>query len=347
VRIVITRPQMFTSNGHREEQEQRIEIGARRDGTLTAIRHVKLSMTSPFDDWAEPATGVSSQMYACESFLGVHRLIHGNTMTPTFTRGPASRQPRSCSRARWTSWRTSWASTRSSCASEPTRPATRKATRGPATGLEECLHRGAERFGWQDREPAPRSTREGDWLIGQGMAVAGYPVALFMPIQRARARVYADGSAVVEAGTQDFGTGVATLMTQVGADALGVALEAVTAKLGDTDLPNISSAVGSAGATMVGAAIHAAGTALHDQLVALAVDDAGSPLHRADPHAVEVADGRMRLRDDPAVGETYGELLARNRMSYAEQAGSWRPPPLDAPLGLLTFGAQFAGWISS
>ena len=88
VRLAMTRPQMFTSSGHREEQEQRITIGARRDGRLTAIRHEKLSITSPFDDWAEPATGVSSQLYACENFEGFHRLIHGNTMTPTFTRGP-------------------------------------------------------------------------------------------------------------------------------------------------------------------------------------------------------------------------------------------------------------------
>ena len=79
---------MFTSNGHREEQEQRITLGADADGRLTAIRHEKLSITSPFDDWAEPATGVSSQLYACANYLGVHRLIKGNTMTPTFTRGP-------------------------------------------------------------------------------------------------------------------------------------------------------------------------------------------------------------------------------------------------------------------
>jgi CO/xanthine dehydrogenase Mo-binding subunit len=85
---MLTRPQMFTGNGHREEQEQRIVVGARRDGRLLAIDHEKLSVTSPFDDWAEPATGVSSQLYACESFRGAHRLVRGNTMTPTFTRGP-------------------------------------------------------------------------------------------------------------------------------------------------------------------------------------------------------------------------------------------------------------------
>jgi xanthine dehydrogenase YagR molybdenum-binding subunit len=88
VKLAVTRPQMFTSNGQREEQEQQLTLGATRAGDLLAIRHEKLSLTSPFDDWAEPATGVSSQLYSCENFQGVHRLIRGNTMTPTFTRGP-------------------------------------------------------------------------------------------------------------------------------------------------------------------------------------------------------------------------------------------------------------------
>ena len=120
-----------------------------------------------------------------------------------------------------------------------------------------------------------------------------------MPVQRARARVYADGSAVVETGTQEFGTGVATLMTQVGADALGVALEACASQAGDTDLPNTSAAVGSAGAHGQRGGARAPATALREQLVALAIADDGSPLHGADPAAVEVQDGRMRCASRP------------------------------------------------
>jgi xanthine dehydrogenase YagR molybdenum-binding subunit len=174
------------------------------------------------------------------------------------------------------------------------------------------------------------------------MAAAAYPVALFMPVQQARARIYADGSAVVETGTPEFGTGVGTMMTQVGADALGLSVEAVGFKGGDTDLPNTSSPVGSAGATMVASAVHMAATALREQLVAIAVADEQSPLHGADANRVDVSEGRMTLRDHPDTGETYSELLQRNRATVAEALGSWRPPPLDTPHGLLTFGAQFA-----
>src|SRR5260370_30673701 len=79
---------MLNSCGNGEEQEQHIQLGATTEGQLTAIRHRKISVTSPFDDWAEPAFGVASQLYASPAFEGVHRLVRGNTMTPTFTRGP-------------------------------------------------------------------------------------------------------------------------------------------------------------------------------------------------------------------------------------------------------------------
>jgi len=209
-------------------------------------------------------------------------------------------------------------------------------------GLEECLRRGAQLFGWAERDPAPRTRREGDWLLGSGMASASYPVALFMPTQRARARMFADGKVVVETATQEFGTGVTTMMVQVGADALGVRVEDVRYAVGDTDLPNSSAAVGSMGSAMVSSAVHAAGTALREQLVALAVADPASPLHGADPAAVAVRDGAMVLRDGGGTGESYTALLQRNRQSDVEAIGSWTPPPMDTPHGLETFGAQFA-----
>jgi xanthine dehydrogenase YagR molybdenum-binding subunit len=342
VKLAVTRPQMFTSNGQREEQEQHMTLGATREGDLLAIRHEKLSLTSPFDDWAEPATGVSSQLYSCESFQGSHRLIHGNTMTPTFTRGPGEALGSFV-------LETAMDELAQEIGVDPVELRIRDhASTDPfghpwsSDGLEESLRRGAEAFGWADRNAQPRQRRDGDWLIGHGMAAAGYPVALFMPEQYARARIYGDGSVVVETGTAEFGTGVGTMMTQVGADALGVPVETVQYRLGDTDLPNTSAPVGSAGATMVSASVHAAATALRDKLVAMAIADSESPLHGAGSDSLVTSAGRMALRDQPEVGETYAELLQRNRTTAADATGSWRPPPLDVPLGLLTFGAQFA-----
>jgi xanthine dehydrogenase YagR molybdenum-binding subunit len=342
VKLMLTRPQMFTSNGHREEQEQRITLGADPDGRLTAIRHEKLSITSPFDDWAEPATGVSSQLYACANYLGLHRLIKGNTMTPTFTRGPGEALG-------VFSLETAMDELASQLQIDPVELRLRNHTPvdpfghpWSSDGLVECLRVGAERFGWSDRNPMPRTTSDGDWLIGTGMATAAYPVAFFMPPQRARARILADGSAIVQTSTQEFGTGVLTMATQVGADALGVALRDVDFQAGDTDLPNSTAAVGSAGAGMVSSAVHAAGTALREQLIALAVSDQQSPLYGVPPTSVTVANGSLTSSERPDGSDTYAGLLARNHMSDAEAIGTWRPPPLDTPHGLLTFGAQFA-----
>jgi xanthine dehydrogenase YagR molybdenum-binding subunit len=116
----------------------------------------------------------------------------------------------------------------------------------------------------------------------------------------------------------------------------------VVFQAGDTDLPNSTAAVGSAGAGMVSSAVHAAGTALRRQLVALAVDEQGSPLHGVGPASVTVTEGRLTSPERPGAADTYRELLARNHLSDAEATGTWRPPPLDTPHGLLTFGAQFA-----
>jgi xanthine dehydrogenase YagR molybdenum-binding subunit len=161
-----------------------------------------------------------------------------------------------------------------------------------------------------------------------------------MPEQRARARLHADGSAVVQMAAVEFGTGALTMATQVAADALGLDPGAVTFQAGDSDLPNATSAVGSAGSGMISSAVHNAGVALRAQLVALAVADPASPLHGADASAVTVAGGVMTAPSGAQDG--YGDVLHRHRLADAEATGRWQPPAFDGPYGLLTFGAQFA-----
>jgi xanthine dehydrogenase YagR molybdenum-binding subunit len=340
VKLSLTRPQTYHSHGHREEQEQRITLGADRDGRLLALRHEKLSVTSPFDDWAEPATMTTGQMYGCANFVGVHNLIRGNTMTPTFTRAPGES-------AGVFALETAMDELAYELGIDPVELRLRNHTPTDpmghpwsSDGLPECLRLGAERFGWARRDPTPRSRREGHWLLGTGMASAAYPVAFFMPEQHARARMYSDGSAVVQTSSQEIGTGVMTAMTQVAADGLGLGLDLVRFECGDTEFPNTSSAVGSSGAGMVSAAVHNACGALRDRLIATAVADEKSPLHGVDPTTVDVHDGQMSAPGRG--GESYAEMLRRNRQLDLEALGGWTPPPLDTPHGLLTFGAQFA-----
>ncbi|MFD7444766.1 xanthine dehydrogenase family protein molybdopterin-binding subunit [Streptomyces sp. NPDC059909] len=340
VKLVLTREQMFTSVGHREEQEQHLTVGATRDGRLTAIRHHKLSVTSHFDDWAEPSLGVSSQIYAAPAYEGIYRLIRGNTMTPTFMRAPG--EASGMFAIECTMDELAW-----DLGLDPIELRLRNfSDRDPNTGnpwssngLKECYERGAARFGWGRRTAEPGTRREGNWLIGTGMATAGYPVFPPNNPQRARARIYADGTAVVQAATPDFGTGVATVMTQVAADALGMPFDRCRFENGDSDLPSIAAAVGSSGSGMISAAVHSAATALRNQLIARAVADTGSDLHGANPVDVVVQDGVMTAG---ASSESYAALLERHFQPDAEATGSWSPPGQDAEYGMLTFGAQFA-----
>ena len=276
VKLALTREQMFSSCGHREEQEQQVALGATSQGRIGTLRHLKLSATSPFDDWAEPSLNVAAQAYAYPNYQGVYRLIRTNTMTPTFTRAPGEASGMFALECAMDELAVQLGldplelRLRNHADVDPI-----SGNPWSSKGLKECYQRGAERFGWQGRNPEPRSRRDGHWLIGSGMATAGYPVPAFPGLQpqRALARLYGDGSAVVQCGTQEFGTGVATAMSQVAADGLGIPPDRVRFELGDTDLPNTSSAVGSAGAGMVSAAVHVAATALRDQLVAQAIDD--------------------------------------------------------------------------
>ncbi|GAA5195953.1 xanthine dehydrogenase family protein molybdopterin-binding subunit [Rugosimonospora acidiphila] len=343
VRLALSREQMFTSCGHREEQEHVVTLGATADGRLTALRHHKLSVTSHFDDWAEPSLQSAAIMYACPNYEGVYRLIRGNTNTPTFMRAPGEASG-------MFGLETAIDELAERVGVDPVELRLRNFTEtDPATGdpwsscgLRECYQRGMELFGWSGRDSRPGRRREGNWLIGTGMAAAAYPHAQPVNPQRARARIYLDGSVVVEAGVSEFGTGVTTAMTQVAADGLGAALEQVRFLGGSTDLPNITAAVGSAGAGATSAAVHLAVTALRQQLIGLAVSDEKSPLHGADPAGVIVEGGRMCRRDRPEAGEAYAELLQRHMLPDLEAVSNWIPPAQDAGHGMHTFGAQFA-----
>ena len=119
------------------------------------------------------------------------------------------------------------------------------------------------------------------------------------------AHLYADGTAIVQTATQEFGTGTATVMTQVAADGLGIDLQNARFEFGDTDLPTAGSPVGSNGAMMISAAVHNAASALRDQLIALAVADSqfAAGTVPTPPASSCSADG-WHWRNNAASGET-------------------------------------------
>ncbi|GAA5088291.1 xanthine dehydrogenase family protein molybdopterin-binding subunit [Nocardia iowensis] len=343
VRVILNREQMFYGTGLREEQEQRVTLVSDADGRFTGLRHHKLSVTSHFDDWAEPSLEVASKAYGIPHWDGQYRLIKGNTMTPTFMRGPGEASGMIALECAIDELAEQLGADpvelrlRNHSAVDP-----ESGNPWSSDGYLECLRLSAQRFGWDRRNQTPGSHTDGNWLIGWGVGTAGYPVYEPGQPQRAHARLRADGSLVVQTGTQEFGTGVATAMSQVACDAMGMPFDRIRFEIGNTDYPNIAATVGSIGASAVSSAVHTTCTQLLAQLIEIAVADIDSPLRGRTPDEIEGVDGRLRLIEDPSVSEAYAEVLERNHLSDIETTGSWRPATTAAPYAKMSFGAQFA-----
>jgi xanthine dehydrogenase YagR molybdenum-binding subunit len=160
--------------------------------------------------------------------------------------------------------------------------------------LRECYRQGAARFGWAERKPEPRSMRDGNELVGWGMA-SGIWEAMQMKAS-AKAVITANGGVEIASATADIGPGTYTMMAQLGTEMLGMPLHNVTVKLGDSTLPDAPVQGGSFTTSSVGSAIHAACRAVQEELLRLAQRIEGSPLAGATLDDVVFADGRIRRK---------------------------------------------------
>jgi xanthine dehydrogenase YagR molybdenum-binding subunit len=310
VKLVLTRPQLQSLVGHRPKTIQTVALGADARGRLTAIRHEVTSETSRFDQFIEACTGVTRMLYACPNVATVQRLVRIDVPTPTFTRAPGE--------STGTFALESALDELAAAADlDPLELRRRNhADRDPESGkpwssksLLACYARGADAIGWAKRPSAVRATRDGRWLIGTGVATATRP-SRQQPAS-ALARLMPDGRAVVQAGTQDIGTGTYTIMTQIAGDVLGLPLGDVRFELGDTTYPETPPSVGSFTAASTGAAVHAACVALRAKVIELAVRDSRSPLHGRAADSIEVADGALVARDEPTRRDPYAAIVAR------------------------------------
>ena len=157
--------------------------------------------------------------------------------------------------------------------------------------LRECYARGAEAFGWSTRNPTPRSTREDKELVGWGMAT-GVWEALQMPVA-ARIVLTANGHAEVSCAASDIGTGTYTIVAQVAADALGLPIENIDVKLGDSSLPQAPVEGGSWMAASSAHAVLGAAEDIRQELARLAKAMPGSPLADIPSTDVILVDGTI------------------------------------------------------
>ena len=341
VKLVVARPQMFGPLGFRSHTRQTIAAGAKKDGTLLGLRHDTVAQTSSFDEFVESASMAARMLYNSPANSTSHRLVRSDIGTPSFMRAPG-----------WSAGTNVLEIAMDEMAYElkmdPMAFRLKNyAEQDPEKGrpwssksLRECYQMGAERFGWSRRPMEPRSMREGDTLVGWGMASSVYPV--HRNAAAARVRIDPDGSILAESGTQDLGTGTYTVMTQVTADAVGVPPAQVTFRLGDTQDPEAPPAAGSQTATSVGSAVNAAGQALREKLVQLAVSDSNSPLYGLSSQEVVIRGDSLVARSTATRSERLSALFTRHGQQFLEAEAGAKPGSEQDQYSMYVFGSQFA-----
>ncbi|HRN54242.1 MAG TPA: molybdopterin-dependent oxidoreductase, partial [Gemmatimonadaceae bacterium] len=319
--------------GNRPSSVQRVKMGARRDGTLTAIEMVG-EVPLGIGGWEGGPGEIYHEMYACPNVRTHETFAFVNTAAMAAFRAPGHAEGAVGLEIGLNALAAALGIDALELRRRNIATHDQKKNR-PYTGnrLAECYDEGARRFGWiADRVrsvPDRPHLRRGVGVSAQIWSTGGGPPSY------ASVRLNGDGSADVLAGSQDLGTGTRTILAQVAAEALGHRLEQVRAIIGDTGAtPYAGNSWGSMTVASLAPAVRMAAVDARNALL-----DAASGLLGAPVEALETRDGRVLVRDsDRAM--TFGEITAKLGNVMIQGHGSRGPNPQDA--GIVTTGVQFA-----
>ncbi|HET6275965.1 MAG TPA: xanthine dehydrogenase family protein molybdopterin-binding subunit [Candidatus Cybelea sp.] len=312
VKLIVARPQMFGWVGHRPQTEQRIALGADHSGRLLCVTHDVLSETSVADEFVEACGVFSRDLYVADAYGMSHALPRLNISKPTYQRGPGESTGSFAMES-------AMDELSYELGIDPLELRLRNyATHDPDQGkpysskrLRECYAKASEAFDWRRRTPAPRSMSNGRMLVGLGMATASR--ATHRTGAKARIRLNADGSVVVECGTIEQGCGSPTVYAQLAAEILDLPFERVRFAFGDTNLPEAPLAAGSQTSGSVGSVVVKAANALAEKRAALrgtipnggiVLDVAEEPDEDDEPYATQAFGAQFaQVEVDPDLGE--------------------------------------------
>lgn len=258
VKLVLTRNQMFSSTGHRPRTEQQVALVAAADGSLLSTEQHTLTETSTVAHFCEPVGLTARFLYESPRMVVSHTVARINAPTPCFMRGPGEAPGMFALEVAMDEL----------AEATGTDPVALRLHNDPACDqpsgrawsgkhLRDCYLQGAERFGWSQRPAAPRAMHRNGIQVGWGMATASYPGRRMA--SGCRVVTTPDGQIRFAAATHEIGTGVRTVMAQVGADAAGMPLEAVTFESGDSLFPDAPYSGASQTTATVGSAVELAG----------------------------------------------------------------------------------------
>ena len=313
VKVALTRPMMINNATHRPATIQRIRIGAKPDGTITAIAHESASGNLP-NGRPETAVAQTKLLYAGANRLTSMRLAsldlpEGNSMrAPGEAPGMMALEiaiDEMAEKLGMDPLKFRIANDTAVDPEKPTRPFSQRQ-------LAECLRLGAERFGWSNRNSKPGQVRDGHQLVGIGMA-AGFRNNI-NKTSGARVRLDRQGVVTVETDMTDIGTGSYTIIAQTAAEMMGVGLDRVVVKLGDSDFPVSAGSGGQFGATNATSGVYAACVKLRE---------AAAQRLGFDTSDAAFADGQVRSGQRSAAladAANDGDLTAEDKIEYGDLA---------------------------
>ncbi|GAB3783201.1 xanthine dehydrogenase family protein molybdopterin-binding subunit [Spirosoma horti] len=341
VRLVLKREHMFGMVGSRSATVQRFTLGAKADGQFTAMAHHTVSQTDDFDEFAEPSGVISRMLYAVPNQETTHKFIRANIGLTSPMRAPGE---------------ASGVFVLESAVDEIAAllkmdPLTLRLKNYAETDLHKnlpfsskslraCYERGAEQFGWFKRKAEPRSMRDGNHLIGMGMATTVYPVN--RGESSAKVQLNADGTLRVETATQDLGTGTFTILTQLVAEVFDISPDLVTLAAGDTRYPEAIGSGGSRTTVTTGSAVVQVAREVLTKAKKMALNDTKSPLYASPESEIGIEKGRLYRKSDPRKGETLSTLLKRNGGKPLEEMQESKAGAEKNKYSMYGFGAIFA-----
>jgi xanthine dehydrogenase YagR molybdenum-binding subunit len=338
VRLALSREGVYRIVGGRAQTEQRVALGADADGRLQALHHTGTVIMSAHNALPEPFILSAQSSYATKSMLLDVQVATLDMLANTFMRAPGE----------------AVGSFGLECAMDelaerigvdPVELRLRnEPEKDPMKGLPfssrevvKCWRDGAESFGWDQRQ-APGTRREGEWLVGLGCAMAGYPYQR-MPGGAAGITLTADGRAHIRVAAHEMGMGTSTVHTQVAADRLALPMDAIEFSYGDNALPGVILAGGSQQTASIGSAIIVATRELVTELLQLAGND--SPLAGLSADEVGATRGGLASLNDPQRHESYASILARAGRSEVSVVGQAPMPGEGMHWSMHSHGAVF------
>jgi len=340
VRVVLDRKQMF-SFAHRPPSIQKMRFASDINGRLTALGHRVFAETSNFEDYTEPTANWSHKLYPAPNTLFEHQIVPLDVYTPMDMRAPGG----------------STALHAIECTMDELAhklkidplefrllnysevdPSSEKPYTSKA--LRECYLEAAEKFGWSNRNPEPRSMKRGNKWVGYGMATGIWDAFQFPA--RVEAMITKDGKMVLNNATTDIGTGTLTVMTQIAADELGLSLEEVDFQYGDSKKPFSMFQGGSAITSSTGVAIVIAAKALRKKILKVAARMENSPFKNIADNEVVFNAGKMYLKKDTSILISLKEIVAFNKGKSIKTTNMGKPHLLKLrKYSLATHSASF------